>query len=105
MSRKRLSLENRPAAQPAAQTMPRLVTVFAVLALLLHVVSASPPANYKTYYLYSSDDSVPVIDYHPSGNVPDEPDFLYGTDQGPRVVEFYAHWCHHVSFQLPDWHT
>jgi hypothetical protein len=25
-----------------------------------------------------------------------KPDFLYGPNQGPRVVEFYAPWCPHV---------
>ena len=28
------------------------------------------------------------------------PDFIYGPNQGPRVVEFYAPWCPHVCLTV-----
>jgi thiol-disulfide isomerase/thioredoxin len=48
-------------------------------------------------YLYDENAGV-VIEYMPSANVKDpvRPDFLYSTDNGPRLVEFYAPWCPHV---------
>ena len=46
-------------------------------------------------FLYHTDEAAPfIIDYEPDGT--DNPDFIYGTNQGPRVVEFYAPWCPHV---------
>jgi Erv1 / Alr family len=67
-------------------------------------------------YLYHTEEAKGIIiDYEPplvaaaastkaaaaagaKGNVEDRPDFLYGPNQGPRVVEFYAPWCPHVRF-------
>jgi hypothetical protein len=64
--------------------------------------SASEETDDK--YLYHYKDASPIIDYEapPSKGTTEEdrPDFLYGDGQGPRVVEFYAPWCPHVSFLL-----
>lgn len=64
-----------------------------LLFVLFNPADAKSPDDLPQYYLYGSNDSFPVIDYHPAD---DAPDFLYGVDQGPRVVEFYFHACHHV---------
>lgn len=46
-------------------------------------------------YLYlGTTDSEPVIDFNGTTG---RPDFLYSPETGPRVVEFYAPWCPHVS--------
>jgi hypothetical protein len=54
-------------------------------------------------YLYHTEDAAGIIiDYEPPPEVSDKnkdlnrPDFLYGPNQGPRIVEFYAPWCPHV---------
>jgi hypothetical protein len=52
-------------------------------------------------YLYHTEEAAGVIiDYEPPKGATDKelvtPDFLYGPNQGPRVVEFYAPWCPHV---------
>ena len=59
-------------------------------------------------YLYHTEEARGIIiDYEPppttnDGGAKDEdphgdrPDFIYGPNQGPRVVEFYAPWCPHV---------
>lgn len=48
-------------------------------------------------YLYHIEAAKGIIhDYEPPKDNSTRPDFLYGTNQGPRVVEFYAPWCPHV---------
>ena len=42
-------------------------------------------------YLYKGDKGAyPVIDYESDE---DRPSFLYDTNNGPRIVEFYSPWC------------
>lgn len=43
-------------------------------------------------FLYSEDDADPIIDYRGNGT---NPGFLFGLNNGPRMVEFYAVWCPH----------
>jgi hypothetical protein len=54
-------------------------------------------------YLYANDDAVPIIEYIPDipedGQEAELPYFLLGPESGPRVVEFYAPWCPHVSMK------
>lgn len=51
-------------------------------------------------YLYKSDDTSPIIEFIPDNEqYPERPDFIYSTEKGPRVVEFYAPWCPHVRFR------
>lgn len=61
--------------------------------------------NIQEKYLYHTEEARGIIiDYEPpstSGDAKDDPnlyrpDFIYGPNQGPRVVEFYAPWCPHV---------
>jgi thiol-disulfide isomerase/thioredoxin len=72
----------------------RLAT--ALLLFLIHVPIVVPKIdeNPDLPYLYDEDAGV-VIEYMPSADVEDpvRPDFLYSTDNGPRIVEFYAPWC------------
>ena len=42
-------------------------------------------------YLYE-EDAGPVIEYKSDGQDKMRPDFLFSTDNGPRMVEFYAWW-------------
>ena len=47
-----------------------------------------------------------VVDFHPeSESNPSKPSFIFGTDKGPRLVEFYAPWCPHVSAGMHDHHV
>lgn len=49
-------------------------------------------------YLYDTDDASPVQEYKQDEEDDKErPSFLFDKDNGPRVVEFYAPWCPHVS--------
>jgi hypothetical protein len=62
--------------------------------------------NIQDKYLYHTDEARGIIiDYEPpststaNGDTDPNlyrPDFIYGPNQGPRVVEFYAPWCPHV---------
>jgi hypothetical protein len=53
----------------------------------------------KEDFLYHTDEAAGIIvDYEPEeGEKLNRPDFIYGANQGPRVVEYYAPWCPHVS--------
>jgi hypothetical protein len=53
----------------------------------------------KEDFLYHTDEAAGIIvDYEPEeGAKLNRPDFIYGANQGPRVVEYYAPWCPHVS--------
>lgn len=67
-------------------------------------------------YLYHTDEAKGIIiDYEPppitepsktkDGAIKEDPnlyrpDFIYGPNQGPRVVEFYAPWCPHVCLTV-----
>jgi hypothetical protein len=50
-------------------------------------------------YLYNSADAHPVIEYlgNNTESDPIHPSFIYSPNNGPRIVEFYAPWCPHVS--------
>jgi len=51
-------------------------------------------------YLYEGADSDPIQEFilvDADEGVVERPSFLFGADNGPRVVEFYAPWCPHVS--------
>jgi hypothetical protein len=69
----------------------RLVAV--LLLFLTHVPTVVPKIdeNPDLPYLYDEDAGV-VIEYMPSADVEDplRPDFLYSTNNGPRIVEFYG---------------
>jgi hypothetical protein len=81
---------------PAMRRMALMMVIY-VLVLVSNLTSAKIPDDQPHYYLYGTEDSTPVIDYHPTDGLIDGPDFLYGLNQGPRVIEFYFHVCHHVS--------
>jgi thiol-disulfide isomerase/thioredoxin len=73
----------------------RLVaTLLLFLTLVPTVVPVEPDENPDIPYLYDKDAGV-VIEYMPSADVEDpvRPDFLYSTNNGPRIVEFYVPWC------------
>jgi thiol-disulfide isomerase/thioredoxin len=74
----------------------RLVAVLLLFLTLTTIVVAlkKPDENPDIPYLYDEDAGI-VIEYMPSADVEDpvRPDFLYSTDNGPRIVEFYAPWC------------
>lgn len=59
--------------------------------LVFMIVLSAAIAYNQEDYLYHIPEALGVIhDYEPSGSKEDLPDFLFGKDQGPRVVEFYA---------------
>lgn len=62
-------------------------------------ISASSLSTDERYLYYAQDvDTSPVIEYMPDADAtdPNHPDFLYRPQaHGPRIVEFYAHWCPH----------
>jgi thiol-disulfide isomerase/thioredoxin len=71
--------------------------VAALLLFLIHAPTVVPEVsdeNPDIPYLYDENAGV-VIEYMPSADVEDpvRPDFLYSTNNGPRIVEFYAPWC------------
>lgn len=76
--------------------------LFAVFVLQLGssartVVHAKQKFSDADNYLYHTEDAAGIIiDYEPEKPETATPDFIYGADQGPRVVEFYAPWCPHV---------
>ena len=58
-------------------------------------------------YLYHIKTAQPIIDYEPPADGKNilHPTFIYGMDNDhpphyPRVVEFYAPWCPHVSIEI-----
>jgi thiol-disulfide isomerase/thioredoxin len=67
-------------------------------------------------YLYHTEEAAGIIiDYEPppesdllsesknkDSTLLNRPDFIYGPNQGPRVVEFYAPWCPHVRAFVVD---
>lgn len=67
-------------------------SVACLLGLFIFVVVLSAAvAHSQGDFLYHIPEASGVIhDYEPSGSKEDLPDFLFGKDQGPRVVEFYA---------------
>jgi thiol oxidase len=72
----------------------------AALQLFLILVPTAVPGvlhldeNPDLPYLYDEDSGV-VIEYMPSADVADpvRPAFIYSTNNGPRLVEFYVPWC------------
>jgi thiol oxidase len=70
------------------------------LLIFLSLIPTVVPEQYEEDpdmpYLYDADAGV-VIEYMPSASTKDplRPDFLYSTNNGPRIVEFYAPWCPH----------
>jgi thiol-disulfide isomerase/thioredoxin len=72
----------------------RLATALLLFLILVPIVVPEIDENSDIPYLYDEDAGV-VIEYMPSADVADpvRPDFLYSTDNGPRIVEFYAPWC------------
>jgi hypothetical protein len=68
-----------------------VAALFLFLILAPTVVSEKPDENPDLPYLYDEDAGV-VIEYMPSADVEDpvRPDFLYSTNNGPRIVEFYG---------------
>lgn len=74
---------------------------FLLAILLLLILVALVKAKADGEYLYHIEEADGIIhDYDDTSNP--TPDFLYGLHQGPRVVEFYAPWCPHVSRLLMD---
>jgi thiol-disulfide isomerase/thioredoxin len=71
-----------------------VAALFLFLILAPTAVPEKPDENPDIPYLYDEDAGV-VIEYMPSADVEDpvRPDFLYSTNNGPRIVEFYAPWC------------
>ena len=69
----------------------RLAALLLFLILAPTVVPEVRDENPDIPYLYDEDAGV-VIEYMPSADVEDpvRPDFLYSTNNGPRIVEFYA---------------
>ena len=55
-------------------------------------------------FLYDTDDAVPVEEYdyeaHGKQLDPQRPEFIFGPNQGPRVVLFYAPWVRLVLFWI-----
>jgi hypothetical protein len=83
-----------------------MVTKWPFLVLFLHQVitkiGALKVAEDASEFLYlGMNDSYPVIEYEGAKEPdPTRPEFLYSADAGPRVVEFYAIWCPHVSIRF-----
>lgn len=53
--------------------------------------------KYDENYLYL-ENADPVVEFvrDESEPNPKEPAFIYGSNTGPRLIEFYAPWCPHV---------
>jgi len=72
-------------------------------AAFLSGTKPDPLKGVKPGHLYLGlNDSEPILDYEagPDDVDPVRPVFLYGPNTGPRVVEFYAHWCGHVRSMI-----
>jgi hypothetical protein len=95
--RRNQSIEMPAVAVAAAAALAFIMLSVAPTILTMNGVSAFKPEFTDEDFLYHTPDAAGIIhDYEPQENVT-KPDFLYGLNQGPRVVEFYAPWCPHVS--------
>eukprot|EP00977_Amphora_coffeiformis_P005078 scaffold1068_cov167-Amphora_coffeaeformis.AAC.36 len=67
---------------------------FSLLSLCcLKHANAEDSNDEDPHYLYNGDGAFPVQDYHGQGEEDtSKPNFLFGTNNGPRMVEFYAYW-------------
>jgi hypothetical protein len=89
-------------------------TLLIVALLLTSTHGANKKKEEKKYdenYLYLENAGL-VVEFRPESEPkPLEPEFIYGANTGPRLIEFYAPWCPHVGFgrlsrhpgTIPDW--
>jgi hypothetical protein len=74
------------------------LTLVLILILKCAVSGEKESENPEDYFLYGREEDKPVIDYRSENEKdPSRPDFIFGPNTGPRVVEFYSPWCPHVG--------
>ena len=55
----------------------------------------APPVS--DYFYLNDPKAIDITEFEAPKGQENRPDFLYSTNQGIRLVEFYAHWCPHCQ--------